>query len=321
MNYTEFKSKIENGETFSAYLIEGEDAFFRERAYSLLKSKFLNEPMLNLATFNGDEMDKSQFYASLYQYPFMSDKRLTVAFEFYPKQEEIKGQLSEFLNNPPDGDILIIINEKPSDVLKKQKLCFVDCKKADSAIIVRWIKAKCNSSGIDIQLETANKLTEYALNDMSTVANETEKLINYCYDKKKIELSDLEEIVHKSNEFKIYEMTDAIAKKNFSLAITIIEDMLNRGENSIRVLNSVYNYFRKLLLFAISNQTNKELEEIFAMKEYAVIKTKSQAKLFKKVALKKAIDALTQADYKIKSGFIEQDKQMWLTIFKIMTEK
>ena len=73
LKYTEFKQKHENGERFSVYLIDGEDAFFRERACAMLKDTLVSEPMLNLATFDGQDMDENQFFASLYQYPFMSE--------------------------------------------------------------------------------------------------------------------------------------------------------------------------------------------------------------------------------------------------------
>ena len=52
----------------------------------------------------------------------------------------------------------------------------------------------------------------------------------------------------------------------------------------------------------------------------AVTKMKQQAKLFKKRALKNAVDVLSDADYKIKSGLADAEDYPYLTIFKIMTE-
>ena len=52
----------------------------------------------------------------------------------------------------------------------------------------------------------------------------------------------------------------------------------------------------------------------------AVRKTKDQAEMFKKRALKSAVDMLTDVDYKIKRGILEANDAMWLSIFKIMLE-
>ena len=53
-SYTEFKNQMEGGATFSVYLFEGEDVFFRERGLKLLINKFVENPELNLVTLDAD---------------------------------------------------------------------------------------------------------------------------------------------------------------------------------------------------------------------------------------------------------------------------
>ena len=217
--------------------------------------------------------------------------------------------------------ILVIVNEKPSDVLKKfSQINVVDCKKADASIISRYVKGKCATAGVSIDLESAKTLSEFCLNDMTRVENETEKLISYCFDKKQITLEDIELMVVKDTEFKIFEMTDYIGKKQFDQAIMVINDMLSKGENMQRLLVSVYNYFRRLLHVAISDKTDAELAKLFNVKEFAVKKTRTQAKAFKKKSLKQAVDMLTETDYLIKSGRVMPDERIWQNLFSIMAE-
>ena len=40
LKFTEFKNGLNNGDTFSTYLFEGEDAYFRNRGLNLIKDKF-----------------------------------------------------------------------------------------------------------------------------------------------------------------------------------------------------------------------------------------------------------------------------------------
>lgn len=321
MKYIDFKKKIENGEEFSTILIDGEDAFFRERALELIKKKFLVEPDLNLAVFNGEDMDFNRFVSSLFQYPFMSEKRITLVRDFSIRADQIKGQFKEYLENPPKESILIILNEKPTDCFKKFNICHVECQKAEISMIIKWIKSRCERENVSIEYETATLLAQYCLLDMSRIENETEKLICYCLDKKQITKDDLEQTVYKDSEYKIYEMTEYVAKKKFDSAMNVITELTSKGETPIRILNSVYNYFRRLLLFAISDKSDAELASAFSIKEYAVTKTKEQAGKFKKINLKRAVDYLTEADYKIKSGRVDQENQMWMAVFELMTEK
>lgn len=321
LKFTEFKNAVENGEDFSIVLAVGEDAFFRERAVTLLKNKFVTEPTINAATFDGGSFSMQDLLSSLSAYPFMSEKRLTLIREFYPKAETLKKDLKSYLENPPQGSLFLIVNEKPCEVLSKFKtVTQVECGKADLSVIVRWIKGRAGEDGVTIDGETAGLIAEFCQSDMTRVKCETEKLIAYLGNGGVITRELVEENVNKSAEYKIYEMTDCIAKKKFDKAMEIITDMLGKGEPPQKLLVSTYNYFRKLLMVAISDLPPAALGNLLGMKEYAVKKTKEQAAMFKMRALKRAVDELSDADYYIKSGRGEADELMWLTIFKIMTE-
>lgn len=321
MKYTEFKGGLENAKPFSVYLFEGRDAFFRERGLALLKNRFVQEPELNYVVLDED-LTVEKLVSSLNGYPFMSEKRLTAVREFYPKQEFFKKGLKEYLENPSEFGILAILNEKPCEALKKfSSVCVVDCGKAEKSILVRWVKAECSKSGVTIEAETANELCDYCLCDMTRIELEVQKLCAYAIDKGVIEKSDLKEIVNRDNEYKIYQMTDYIATKQFDLALSVIKDMLGKGEAAQVILVSIYNYFRRLLHASISNMDDAQLSKAFGVESYAVKKIKKQAQAFKKRSLKLAVDALIDADYKVKSGKAEIDSRMWLTVFKIMTDK
>lgn len=321
MKYAEFKSGLEGGQCFPVYLFEGEDAFFRERGFSLLKNKYVTEPDLNFVSL-GNDCTPEQLVSSLNGYPFMSEKRMTLLREFYPKQDFLKGAFKEYLDNPSDFGILVILNEKPCEALKKhQTVCVVDCSKADVSILMRWVKAECMNNGVEIQAETAKVLCEYCLSDMTRIENETKKLCAYAGFQGSISLEDVNQLVSRDAEYKIYEMTDYIAKGKFDLALSVIKDMLSKGEPPQRILTSVYNYYRRLLHVAISDLPLSELAANLGIKEFAAKKTKEQASKFKKKALKNAVDALTDVDYRIKSGLVDADDYMWLTVFKIMTDK
>ncbi len=320
MKYTEFKSRLESGEVFPVYLFEGEDAYFRERGLNLIKNKLVSEPSLNFVTLGAD-VGISELLTSLEGFPFLSEKRLTAVREFYPKNEIFKGGLKEYLENPSPVGIFAILNEKPCETLKKySSVCVVECSKQDVTLLIRWIKAECVKANVSIDGETAKLLAEYCLSDMTRIETETNKLISYVGQQGVIDKDALDQMVVRDTEYKIYELTDYIGKKKFDMALSVIYDMLSKGETMQRIVVYTYNYYRKLLLAAISNKTAVELGSAFGIKEYAAKKTIEQAKMFNKKALKTAVDVLTDADYRTKSGINDGDEIAWLTIFKIMTE-
>ena len=316
MRFTEFKKQLQE-KTCPIYLLEGEDAFFRKRGITLLKS-IISEPEINYAEYTKDEEDK--IVSALNSMPFLSAKRLTVVYEYYPDEKHINKDILAYLENPSESSIFAIVNENESDFLKKQEnVTVVSCGKETTDMLGLWIKHECKTAGVGIEESAVQRIIEYCLSDMSRIEQETQKLISYRLGETITE-TDVKEMVALSTDYKIYEMTDYLVKKRADKAIDIINDMMSRGETPQRIIVSVFNYFRKLLFIAISNQPLLETAKLLGMKEYPAKKAKEQASKFKIRSLKKAIDLLEDADYRLKNGEADADGRMWLTIFKIMIE-
>ncbi len=317
----EFYNALSENKIDAIYLFEGEDAFFRADAIARLKTKVVLDQDLNFVSFNGD-VTANELLSSLESYSLFGDKRLIVVKEFYPDKKFLEKGLKSYFENPLSTSCLAIVNIKPCEALKKMpNVCVVDCNKGDEGTLTRWVKGECEKNGVSIDLETARTLVDFCLADMSKIFTEVQKLIAYAYENKIITVDTIKLLVPRDTEYKIYEMTDYIGKRQVNLALTVINEMLSKGETPQRIIVSVYNYFRRLLHVAISNKTALELSEIFGVKEYAVKKAKEQARMFSPRALKRAVDMLVEVDSKSKSGLMDMSEGMWLALFKIMVEK
>lgn len=321
MKFSEFKNELYEGKEYSLYLFEGEETYFHDKGLKLLKDKFLSNPELNYVCLEGNAT-ADEIASSVFGFPFMSKKRITLIKEFYPDSKSLKGNLKDFLDLPVGDSFLVVLNKEKCDALKKfPSVCHIECGKVDGYALVKWIKAEFLNREIEIDGETAKALSEYCLSDMVRIENEINKLSSFAFDKKRVETQDVESMVYRDSEYKIYEMTDAIGKKQFDRALTTLSEMSEKGEPPQKLLISLQNYFRRLLLAAISDLSVAELAKSFGIKEFAVTKTKEQAKMFKPRSLKKAYDMLLDADYNIKNGFADADESLYLSVFKIMTEE
>ncbi len=326
IKFPEFNNQLNQNKINSIYLFEGEDSYFRSKGIENLKAKVVSEIDLNFASFDGDSVTENQLVTSLQSNSFFGDTRLTVVKEFYPDKKITEGYLKPFLTAPCDKSILAIVNVKPCEALKKyQSVVVVDCSKLDVGNLTRIVKGECERNGVQIELECAKLIVEYCLADMSKINNELQKLIAYACDTKVIDKQTVEMLVSRDTDFKVYKMTEYIANRQIKEALTVINDMLSKGDPPQRIISSVYNYFRKLLHVSISTKSLSELGKIFGANgqyaEFVMKKTKEQAKKFTPKSLKKAVDVLTDFDYKSKSGLIDMTEGMWLSLFKIMLEK
>lgn len=319
MKFSEFKNYIQSGEEVKICLFEGEDAYFGESGLRLLREKFVSDTTFDYCDVGVVQSDYSTLKDSLALFPLISEKRLTCVREFYPKADAVKGELKDYLTSPASNSILVIINSKEHEQLKKlSEVTVVECKKADRFTLARWIKGYLGENGVSIELELALTFADYCLLDMTRIKIECDKMCAYAGSGGKITKSDIDLMISAESEHKIYEMTDCIAKKQIGSAIKIIGEMMAKGDTQLRVISSVYTYFRRLLHIALCDKDDRDLAQLLGVKEVVVKINRQQAKKFKPKNLKTAVDELAQAEHKVKSGLTSADEQMWLTIFSIM---
>ena len=99
MKYVDFKKFTDENGAQPIYLFEGEEVYFREKGEALLKSRFLQEPTLDYAAFDGNALKGEKIKAltdALSCFPFVSEKRIVRVTEFYPTEKEFEGYLAEF---------------------------------------------------------------------------------------------------------------------------------------------------------------------------------------------------------------------------------
>jgi DNA polymerase III delta subunit len=136
------------------------------------------------------------------------------------------------------------------------------------------------------------------------VANETEKLLIYCAAKGINRLTDeiVDETVYADSEYKIYELANAVSRKDYGGYVRILGDLSGKGFDEIALLNSLCAYFKGLYEVSLSRGSDRDIAAELGMKEYAVRKNREQAAKFKKGALLEYYEAIYGAISGIKCG-------------------
>jgi DNA polymerase III, delta subunit len=322
LKFVEMKSSLKNEGIQCVYLLEGEDAYFRESGLSLLR-ELVAQPELNYAVWEGDAAlsDLPGFLSALASFPFLSEKRVVAVREFYPRADVFKGAFGAYLKDPYPDTVLAISNAKECAALRKQpNVVLVDCKKADLAVLTEWVMRTVRRSALAISQATAERICEYSLRDMTKIANETDKLVQYARGRGEVTEQDVRSLVVRDTEYQIYEMTERIGRKDVAGALAVLSEMQAKGETPQRLLASLYNYLRRLLHVSISRESDGALAGKLGIKEYAVKKCREQAARFKRKTLKRAVDRLADYDYAAKTGGIAFDDALFAGIFHIMVE-
>ena len=312
MKYVDFKKFTDENGACPIYLFEGEEVYFRERGEALFKGRFLQEPTLDYSAFEGVSLKGDKMQAlidAVNTFPFVSERRVVKVTEFYPTEKEYESYLKGLFENPPASSILLILNSSKgkagtASLAKKPNVTFVDCSRSDEETIKKWIYLTCKKAGVYADGITCGKLASYCVFDMSRIAMETEKLLGYCVSTGVERLTDeiVDALVYPDTEYKKYELSNALARKNYSAFMRILKDLLAHGYNETELLSTLASYFKSLYEVSISRGSDGEIATVLGLKEYAVKKNREQAAKFTKEELLEYYNAVFHAISTLKCG-------------------
>ncbi|MDE6790605.1 MAG: DNA polymerase III subunit delta [Clostridia bacterium] len=282
MKFTQLKDDIKEGAK-PIYLIEGDDAYFRAKAEEQIKSAFLEMPELNFTTFDGAQYkgaSLTDITSALSAFPFMAEKRIVKITDFYPTDGDYEKYVKPVFENFPETTILIIVNvqgKKGVDLKRKKCVTYIDCNKADRETVAKWAYLTMKRAGVSSSVEACEAVADYCLCDMARVSKEVEKLIEYGKEGG-VNKAVVDELVYKDADYRVYQMTGAIARRDYDGFSEICYDLLNKGFDENAIIGSLLNYFKNLLTVLSSDATDRELMSSLKMTDYVLGKTKQQAR-------------------------------------------
>ena len=312
MKYVDFRKFTDENGALPIYLFEGEETYFREKGVALLLSRFLKEPTLDYTAFEGAAFKGEKLKAladAVNSFPFVSEKRFVKITEFYPTEKDYEFYLRPIFENPPRDSVLIVVNSGKGKtggaaLAKKPNVTYVDCGRADEETIKKWIYVTAKRAGVYADGITCGKLAAYCVHDMSRIAKETEKLLVYCEAKGVNRLTDeiVDEVVYPDSEYKIYELANAVSRRNYSAYTKILTELSSKGFDEISLLNSLAYYFKGLYEVSLCRGGDREIAAALGIKEYAARKNREQAAKFPKGELLRCYENVFGALSGIKCG-------------------
>ncbi len=306
MKYTELKNSIAEGAK-QIYLLEGDDAYFRRHGEEQIKSAFLQMPELNYSVFDGESLKGAAFAAlvsTIKSFPFMAEKRVVKVTEFYPSESDYENYLKPLFSDFPPTTVLIIVNsggKKGVDLKRKPQVAYFDCGRTDREAVAKWVYITLRRAKVAASVAVCESIADYCLCDMSRVAVEVEKL-SLCKSGGELTLADVDELVYKDADYRLYELTNAIPRRDFNKFCLIADELLKKGGDEIYILNGLFNYYKNLLTVCASTESNAALAAQLKMKEFGVKKSREQADMIGEKRLANGVSYIYARIADIKGG-------------------
>ncbi len=304
MKFVEFKQNLKN-QIDPIYLFEGDDRFCLYSAIELIEKQLnLCMPDLNEKIFDEGKFTLKEVLDFANVFPFGDSKRLIIVWD-YNNAKEID-LLEDYIKSGSHCSILVFVSTMQNDFSKKIKsfATYVDCNRLDDGVLYKWIINFTNKVQLKIEEGAVIKLIRYCNNNLSKINSELTKLT--AMGSEVITTKMVEDNVVPDKEYQIYELTDAISKRDRNRAFDIVNTILERDKNIVGVIQYLYSSFRKLFYISISNESDEDLATKFSCKPYAIKMSRQQSKCFTPKQLKAINKELSDEEFLIKSGNANQ---------------
>lgn len=229
---------------------------------------------------------------------------------------------SQNLNKRDDVILIIIASGEPN----KSKLFEYLIKKPNQAQnfkllkeyeIKSWARQFSDSLGIDLTGEALDFLISNCGIDLWQLDSEIRKLADFSAKGGKIKgvvsKSQVEELMIPSVNYKIFELTDALAKRDKKRALGALFRALDNGEKPTELLGILAWQIRNLLRFKLNPDKPSDLK----LHPFVLEKTREAAKLFSIDELNAIFAKIIDLDLAFKTGDMNEKTALSLLIAEL----
>ena len=288
---------LKTGNFKHIYLLYGEEAYLvRQYRDRLRDSLCVEGDTMNTSVFSGKDIRPASLIDLSETMPFFAERRVIFVEEEVDKRGKMYKQVKKF------GSV-------------------VEFKRQTDAVLMQWILGKLKKENKRITRPVMELFLDKTGTDMELIMQELEKLLCYTMEKDVIEAADVEAICANQINGKIFDMVDAIGRKEQKKALDLYYDLLMLKEPAMRILYLVTRHFQ--ILMQLRDMTgkgfdNKQMAAKAGVPEFAVRKYLGQAKSFSLAQLEEIVRASVQTDENIKTGQMADQLAVELLIISTM---
>lgn len=204
--------------------------------------------------------------------------------------------LLKTLEEPPNHVIFILATtdpqKLPATILSRCQR--YDFKGVTTKAIIERLKEICSKLEVDAEEEALRIIAINAGGALRDALSILEQCISFTDGK--LTEEEVIDTLGLVNHQMIFSLVEAIAKKNTSEAIHLIQKIVGEGKDVQQLIKELVYHFRNLMMAKI----NVELEELLSLSKEVLEKLQQQSKSFSINGIKEAINILSELEGKAK---------------------
>jgi DNA polymerase-3 subunit delta len=286
-----------------------------------------------LSIFEGSQIEEADLSNALYSTSFFAKSRVIWIQQAEKLKKSIQERIEKYLTHPSPSQYLLLSASSWSKNSSFYRAAEKEGIILDLAELKPWEKEKRLIEWVNKQATVARKLISYQAcqffvkrvgNDQAVVAQEFEKLICYCSDKKEITEREIEAICSHHHVDSVWQLGEAIFRRDAAAAVRMAHALLTDGQPLLPLLRQIRGQFQTefqiCLLLAQGKQGQDITQEFPYMKGQILDRHIQQSRQYGLEAFKKGFLAIDAIEIRAKNSAIDEDILLELLMMQLTHE-
>jgi DNA polymerase III subunit delta len=319
----------------SLYFILGKDADVREAANLLLRFLLPSPKMkeFSLSIFEGAQVQEKELGTALYSSSFFAKTRVIWIQQAEKLKKSIQENLEKYFIRPTPSLYLLLSAsgwQKNTSFYKAAEkegiiLEFGEIKPWErEKVLVEWVNKQATAACKLMPFQVCQSLVKRIGNDQEALAQEFEKLICYCYEKKEITLQDVDVICSHRQVDSVWQLGEALFRRDAATALQIAQTLLMEGQALLPLLRQIRSQFQTeyqiCLLLAQGKEAHDIAQEFPYMKGQILDRHMRQAQQYGLDAFKRGLLALDATEMRAKNSPFDEHLLVELLIMQLTSQ-
>ena len=311
--FTQLKKDIKENTPKNLYLFFGEETYLRDlytkKLIDLIDDAGFEELNKIIIDDGKNQLDSLGEY--LEGFPMMTDKRIVCIKDsgiFKKADDKTKKYFSDFFTNLSDDTIVVFVEEE----IDKRNTLYKSLSKYGAAVeftplndtdTIAWIIREASARKLKISQQNAEYMLSICDNTLGTLENELNKLSGYCHEE--ILRADIERLVSKSLQVRVFELCYFMMNNNADRAVNLLSELKTVKESAFKILYILFGSFDKMLhakILSESGLPNSDIASAIKVPPFLAGKYINSSKGFSKEQLIKMTSTAAEIDLSIKRG-------------------
>jgi DNA polymerase III subunit delta len=320
---SELLARLAKGKPVPGILLLGGDSYLRELCRRKIIEAYVPENSRDwgVKRFSASDDDLSGILGQAQTLPMLAAQQVIFVSgaESWERlgeesRDALVQELSDYLSNPAPFSILVLEAEALDQRMRlaktlSEKTVSVSVSLSEKVeeripLAVPISLDMARELGVVLERDAAEELCELLNGELAAIRTEIEKLAAYAGERRKISRADVDLLVVSERKYEVWDLADMLAARQPARAMEFLDSLLRNGEQAVALLGGLAWMYRKLLeaqeLPAGTNgwQAAGRLKMRAEKAELAV----RQSRKFSRAQLAKGLEALYEADSRLKSG-------------------